>query len=419
MPDQSAPDQSVPDESLSKEGGVSRRRFLQRSVVGGGILFTGALPALLAACSSDKAADTTLAADSTVVAETSVAVETSVAAETTTAAAAETSAAAAADTTLAAAPAADLGKMALRLSWIKNSEFAGSYFADTKGYYKQMGFSEVDLQTGGPSAQPIEIDVMADKAFVGISAPDLVAAAIAKGADLVIVGAQYQKNPFCVMSLASKPVKTPQEMYGKKFGLQAANQVVWDSFVKASGIDDSKINKVPAQFDPAPLVNGETDTWFSFITNEPNTLKMKGIETVSFLLADFGYPLVSEVYVVKKSTLTNEREKVKAFLKAEILGWRDVLKDPTEAARLTAEVYGKDLGLEAAEQKLEVDSENLLIWTDDTKANGIFTVTPELVKANIDVLATAGLTIKAEELFDFSLLEEIYTENPDWKLPPV
>ena len=37
------------------------------------------------------------------------------------------------------------GKLAIQLSWIKNIEFAGEYFADAKGYYSQAGFSGVDL----------------------------------------------------------------------------------------------------------------------------------------------------------------------------------------------------------------------------------------------------------------------------------
>ena len=88
------------------------------------------------------------------------------------------------------------------------------------------------------------------------------------------------------------------------------------------------------------------------------------------------------------------------------------------AGKITAENYGKDLGLDGAEQKLEVDSENLLIWTDDTKANGIFTITDDLAAKNIDTLAKAGLTITKEQLFDMSVINEIYVENPEWKVPP-
>lgn len=375
---------------------LDRRGFLRRGIgFGVGAAAAGAgLPALLAACGSSESGGSAA----------------------TTAGGSATTAAGGATT---AAGKKDLGKLAVRLSWVKNSEFAGEYFADTNGYWTSEGFSEVELIAGGPSATPIEVDVQSGKAFAGISAPDLTAAAIAKGADLVIVGAAYQKNPFCVMSLAKNPIKSPQEMYGKKFGLQAANQVVWDAFVKASGIDDSKIIKVPAQFDPQPLVNGEADTWFSFVTNEPNLLKIKGIDTYNFLIADFGYPLVSEVFVVKRESLTKEREKVKAFLTGEIKGWRDAKTKIQEASKLTTEKYGKDLGLDPAGTVLELEAQNKLIWTADTEANGIFTVTDKLIGENIDVLKKAGLDITADKLFDFSVLKEIYTENPDLKKPPV
>ena len=367
---------------------LTRRNLLRGGLrFGAGAAVVGGLPGLLAACGSSKSTST-----------------------------ATTKATGGATT--AAAATADLGKMSLRLSWIKNSEFAGSYVADDKGYYKANGFSSVELIAGGPTATPIEVDVQTGKALVGISAPDLAGAAIAKGADLVIIGAQYQKNPFCVMSLAKSPIKTPQEMYGKKFGLQAANQSVWDAFVKASGVDDSKITKVPAQFDPQPLVSGEVDCWMSFVTNEPNLLKVKGVDTASFLLADFGYPLVSEVYVVKKESLTKNRDALKAFLKSEIEGWRDVYKDPALGAKLTTEKYGKDLGLETAEQQLEVEAENLLIWTADTKANGVFTVTDKLIAENIDVLKKGGLTLTAAQLFDFSVLAEVYAKYPALKVAP-
>ena len=53
------------------------------------------------------------------------------------------------------------------------------------------------------------------------------------------------------------------------------------------------------------------------------------------------------------------------------------------------------------------------MFTDESIKNGILTVSEELIKENIDVLAKAGLTIKAEDLFDLSLLKEVYAENPD------
>jgi ABC-type nitrate/sulfonate/bicarbonate transport system substrate-binding protein len=362
--------------------GLDRRTFLRRGALasaGVTILGGGALSALLAACgssSSGKSGSPT------------------------------------------SAGATDFGKLTFQLSWLKNVEFAGEYIADTNGYYKKMGFSSVELLSGGPTVQQDAV-VASGKAFVCISAPDITSAAINQGADLVTIGAQYQKNPFAIMSLASKPIDTPQDMIGKKIGVQATNEAVWNSFLKANKIDPSKITKVPVQFNPQPLTTGTVDGWFSFITNEPNLLKLQGVDTHTFLLNDYGYPLVSETFVVSKDAVKNKRDMVKAMLKAEIMGWHDNLKDPTMGATLAANKYGKDQKLDVAEQTLESKAENALILTADTTANGLFTITDELIGENINTLGIAGISITKDKLFDLSLIQEVYAENPALKTSPV
>jgi ABC-type nitrate/sulfonate/bicarbonate transport system substrate-binding protein len=255
--------------------------------------------------------------------------------------------------------------------------------------------------------------VATGKAFIGISAPDITGNAILKGAPLKIVGAQYQKNPFAVMSLADKAIKTPQDMIGKKIGVQATNESVWTAFLKANNIAPSKINKVPVQFDPTPLTTGQVDGWFSFITNEPNLLKVKGVNTYSFLLADFNYPLVSETYMVTTDSIAKSRDKIKRVLEAEIKGWKDNVADPALGARLTTTIYGKDLGLDQAEQTLESKAENALISTAETKKNGLFTITDELIRENIATLKLADVDLTADRLFDLSILTELYKEKPE------
>jgi ABC-type nitrate/sulfonate/bicarbonate transport system substrate-binding protein len=188
---------------------------------------------------------------------------------------------------------------------------------------------------------------------------------------------------------------------------------VWTAFLKANNIAPSKINKVPVQFDPTPLTTGQVDGWFSFITNEPNLLKVKGVNTYSFLLADFNYPLVSETYMVTTDSIAKSRDKIKKVLEAEIKGWKDNIADPALGARLAATVYGKDLGLDVAEQTLESKAENALISTTETKKNGLFTITDELIRENIATLKLAGVDLTADRLFDLSILTELYKEKPE------
>lgn len=311
------------------------------------------------------------------------------------------------------------GTIGFQVSWILNDEFSGEYLADSRGYYTSQGFTHVNIIPGGPNVTQDAV-VASGKAFAGLSSPDITAAAINQGADLVIIGAQYQKNPFAIMSLASSPIKTPQDMIGKKIGVQSTNEAVWKAFLKANNLDPSKINEVPVQFDPTPLTTHTVDGWFSYITNEPNLLKVKGFDTYTFLLNDFNYPLVAESYMVQKSALTGaNREKLKAFMRAEIMGWHDSLADPAAGPHLAVTKYGSTLGLEEAEQTLESKAQNKLILTADTQANGLLTITPELVDKCISTLALGGITITKDKLFDMSVLTELYQESPQLKTSPV
>ncbi|GAA3165630.1 hypothetical protein GCM10020255_051010 [Rhodococcus baikonurensis] len=161
------------------------------------------------------------------------------------------------------------------------------------------------------------------------------------------------------------------------------------------------------------MANGEVDGWVSYVTNEPITLAAKGFPNAHFLFADYNLPLVAESFTVLQSTIDNERDKLKAFLKAEIQGWKDAVADPAESARLAVEVYGKDQNLELEEQIKEATAQNDLVVSADTKVNGLFTMTPQLIEQNIAALSKAGLEITAEQLFDMSILEEVYAENPE------
>ncbi|MFI7588918.1 ABC transporter substrate-binding protein [Spongisporangium articulatum] len=301
--------------------------------------------------------------------------------------------------------AADYGDLSVQLSWIKNIEFGGEYFAIENGYYKAGGFSSVNLIAGPTSAEGA---VQSGKALVGLSAPPTTAAAIAEGATLKIIGATFQKNPFCIVSPAKSPIKTPQDMIGKKIGVQAANTSIFEGFLKANGIDKSKLKIVPVQFDPTVLTTGEVDGFTAYLTNEPITLAESGFKNETLSFADNGLPLVAETFTVLQSEIDDNREKLKAYLTAEIKGWKDALADPAKTADLAVNKYGKDQKLDLAEQQKEAEAQAKLIQTDDTKANGLFTMTDELVASNIEALGRSGQTITADKLFDLSLLKEIY-----------
>jgi ABC-type nitrate/sulfonate/bicarbonate transport system substrate-binding protein len=295
----------------------------------------------------------------------------------------------------------------LQLSWIKNVEFAGSYIADTNGFYKANGI-QANLLSGGPTTSPEPI-VVSGKALIGINSPDATSAAVDKGADLKIIATMYQKSPFAIMSLAESPLKTPQDMIGKKIGVQAANESIWATFLKANNIEASKITKVPAQFDPTPLANKQVDGWFSFVTNEPNLLAVKGVKTYTFLLNDFNYPSITNTYFVTGDTLNDKtkRAAVVSFLRADIKGWQENIKNPALGAQLTVNNYGKALGLDIPEQTLESKAGNVLIQGPDTVAHGLFWMSDEKISETVKSVGLGGGKISAD-LFTRDILQEVY-----------
>jgi ABC-type nitrate/sulfonate/bicarbonate transport system substrate-binding protein len=315
----------------------------------------------------------------------------------------------------------DFGTIAVQLSWIKNIEFAGEFFATENDYYKKAGFQEVTLLAGGSGSTTAEEIIISGKALVGLSAPIATAPSILKGAPLKVIGTTYQKNPFCLMSLEDgTPIRTVADLKGKRVGVQSgANQTIMDGFLKANGLSKSDVTIVTTGFDIAPLVSGKYDAHMSYITNEPILAEGEGKKPVVLSFADNGLPFVAETFTVLQDTIDQKRDLLKAFLKAEIQGWTDAVKDPAKSAELAANKYGKGANfgkdLDVSEQTKEATAQNGLIVTDDVNANGLFTMTQELIDENIKSLAAMGYSIKADDLFDLSLLTEVYKENPDLK----
>lgn len=307
----------------------------------------------------------------------------------------------------------DLGELTLQLSWIKNEEFSGEFFADSEGYFEEAGFSSVNL-VPGPSTGVAEL--VSGSADVALSDAVSVGAAVAnEQAPVKIIGTTYQKNPFTILSLADGGnIATPEDLKGKKIGVQDSNTSLFLALLAANGIDESELTIVPVQYDPAPLTNGEVDGFVAYLTNESITVAAEGNATVDLPFADNGLPFVAETFTVTDEAIESDREKLKAFLYAEILGWSDAVNDPEAGSKLAVEVYGKDLDLNPENSIAgAVKQAEELVVSEETATNGLFTISDALQSETIASLAGAGIDVTVDDLFDLSLLAEVYEEHPE------
>lgn len=306
------------------------------------------------------------------------------------------------------------GLASQRLAWIKNTQFAGSYVADKRGYYRDAGFSGAELIAGGPTAPPIESDVLS-RTFAGVSQIPIVGSAVAKGAPLKVVGAVYSRYAGCIMTMADKPIKTPEELYGKTIGCASSSEPVWRNFIAALKLDPSRINTVPVQGDPIGMTVGEIDGYLGFVNSQVVDLRHKGFDINTMLLADVGFPLVGQAYITTQDNIDKNRDKLKAFLHAEIRGWHDVLDDPQMATDLTVDEYGRDLQLDPKATHDCCLAGNALI-RNGQPAQQLLAISDDIAAANVEAIAAGGLNLSVEDLFELGPIREVYEENPDLSL---
>lgn len=299
------------------------------------------------------------------------------------------------------------GTIGYQLSWLKTAQFASTYVAIDKGYYAREGFKKVDLVAGGPNVTA-EPALASGKAFAAMSsALGATIFEMSGGMPLTLIGSQSQGSTLGIVSLADDPIATPADLAGKTIGAQPVYDMSWDLIMTTIGADPSEIKRVPVQNDPAPLINGEVDGFVALLTNEVVTLQQKGMETVFLNWGDYGFDSIVDAYAVPTQVLEEERDKVKAFLTAEILGAQDNIADPELGARLTVQEHGANLGLDEATALAQNEAQIQASQSPVTAQKGLFQMTPERIQASIDAGGAFGLTI-SPDMFDNSLLDEIY-----------
>lgn len=319
--------------------------------------------------------------------------------------------------------AASYGDISVQYSWIKNEEFAGEFYAYDNGYYDEAGFSEV-TGVAGPDTGVAKL-LSGSVQFALSDAASVGAAVAEQDAPLKIVGTTFQKNPFTILSLKDGGnIATPEDLKGKKIGVQDSNASVFKALLAANDIDESELEIVPVDFDPTPLINGEVDGFMAYLTNEAITVELSGYPVTNLAYAENGLPYVAETVTVTDQYLAENPDLIKAFLIAEIKGWTDVFKaDTADTVDVVVKHYNDSAAagdltfgdLDPEKTAAAIDAEKLLISTDETEENGLFTISDSLKKQTLASLATSGWDLKADDLFDTSIIDEIYSENPELK----
>ncbi len=223
----------------------------------------------------------------------------------------------------------------------------------------------------------------------------------------------HNRPPFAVIGRKSRGVSTPKDLEGKKLGAPAldATYAQWPIFVKANGIDVSKvtIENVGFPVRNPMLAAGQLDAVTGFSFSVFVNLKDKGVpvdDITVLLMADHGVNLYGHAIVVNTKFAAAHPDAVKSFLRAFVKGLKEAVKSPVTAVEPV--LKRNDL----AKKDLEVERLNMAIRdnivTPEVKANGYGGIDRARFAGAIDqiVLTYKFKTAKpkSEDIFDASYL---------------
>jgi ABC-type nitrate/sulfonate/bicarbonate transport system substrate-binding protein len=300
---------------------------------------------------------------------------------------------------------AALTPLSVQLSWIFDAEFSGYYIADTRGYFASNGL-HVSMTPGGPNVT-VEQVVISGRATCGLDSVDFITSAKNQGGDLVVIGAQFQRNPLGVLSLKKSGITSPKDLIGKNLGVPSGEYDQIKAFLQLNKINPSEVKFVSYGTDPTPIANGTVDAAIAFTTTDPFLLQEKGYETSTFTLGDFGYNVYNDCIFVTRDTLKSKRAELVSLLKSVISGWQYDIAHPDYVVPLITGKYGKALGLSSNSQKFQNDAQIPLLQSAATKENGLFWMSANDIDVNMETLVKAGIK-PDKSIFDTSLLEEVY-----------
>jgi len=293
--------------------------------------------------------------------------------------------------------------LTMQSSYINDAEFLGYFVAIDNGYYRSRGIDFV-YRPGGPDIIP-ESALFSQKADMALTDLDTTVSAITKqGAKFRIIGAQFQKNPMGVISLAAKPVRSPKDLVGKTLSVSPVSMALVKAFFRINELAPNSVRIVPdLQSDPTSLLSGVVDAALGFVSDFPFVVQQRGQTAVILLLSNYGMPQFMDTVVVTEDVLRTKRAALVQWLAASRRGWDENFRDPTLYPQSMHTTWLKPAGRSVAYDTFSNTAYRNLM---STRA-GIFSMSEEDIAQNIEAVGRLGLHA-THAMFDTTLLQEIH-----------
>lgn len=266
-----------------------------------------------------------------------------------------------------------LDTVSLRLKWYHNAQFAGIYSAIEYDFYRDHGlevnFLERDLKAG-----QVSTEVASGKVDFGITNSIDVIKAVDEGKKIKAIGVIYQKSPAAIASLKESNILSPQDLAGKKLGIQQDTieaRIFYTTLLNKYEVDPSSVEFVLIKNGITnALKTKEVDAVSTYRTNEVYNLKKSGLDFRIMRPEYYGFDLYDDVIITSDELIKNNPEKVSKFIQATIDGWIWTFENENGALEIISDYDHGDYDDISREAFILESSKPLISWDSVSKNIG-------------------------------------------------
>ncbi len=243
-------------------------------------------------------------------------------------------------------PAAALEPVRVQLRWKHQFQFAGYYVAKEYGYYRDAGF-DVTLLENGPGLPGGISEVANGQVEFAVTGAGAVAA-YAEGQPIVAVAAIFQHSPLVWLVLKSSGIRTLHDLSGKRLMSAQPQEQMVDLLAPfpMESIPLNTLHWVPSEFSINALINGHTDAYAAYKSNEPYVLDKKGIGYRLIEPRAYGVDFYGDILITSQQLAQRHPQMVERFRQATLKGWQTALDNIDGTARLIHSKYAPQKSLD-------------------------------------------------------------------------
>ncbi len=232
---------------------------------------------------------------------------------------------------LAGAAAQGTTSLSEQLGWLANSQMAGDFVANAKGYFKDAGL-DVKLQPGGPNIDPIQVVAGGGAPMGNVSSVAVLVNARSRGLPVKAFATVLQKHPFAFIFLTKSGIRTPRDFAGKTIGIQATARPLLAAVLAKYQIPEDKVKVLFVGGDTRPLVTGQVDVITGWIIDAPQIEAVRQAGNFSYFpLWDLGIRLYAYTYFTTDRVISERKDVLVRFVQASARGWLYAAAHPDEA----------------------------------------------------------------------------------------